>query len=277
LFQNGITSDDQELEYINLDKNNLSVLGENIIQSASKIEIFLNNISKILKFFENYKIDLTDKSDTVLSYPKYLTSPDLFELQLRDSSFRLTIFSQFYIVLKSFLRPVSQAQKKIFNTLTEIEKNKISEIIIQISDILKSNDSYFKKFMKIIKEEQSWETWKESGCQNFEKFPSEEIKKQIEESRKLVESRIKNEGLRYKPIKSRTIFKVEGYGNYDFNKAFDVNMNDLKNFKVNSSYQETLRSENPFLGNFIERVFRDNDPEMDIEESIMKKDEVIYH
>jgi hypothetical protein len=260
-----------------LDINSVPIQGENKIQPTSKIEIFLNNISKILNYFENYKIDLSDKSDTVLSYPKYLTSPDLFELQLRDSSFRLTIFSQFYIVLKSFLRPVSQAQKKLFNSLMgENEKKKISDTINQISEILKSNESFYKKFTKIIKEEESWENWKEAGCPSFEKFPSEENKKQVEETRKLVESRINNEGFRYKPVKSKTLFKVEGYGNYDFNKTFDVNMNDLKNFKVNTSYQETLRSENPFLGNYIERVFRDNDPEMDIEESIMKKDEVKF-
>ena len=83
-----------------------------------KIKIFFSNIEKILNFFENNAISINEASyeskESIMSYPKYLTSQDLFDLQLQDSSFRKTILTQFYIVLKSFLNPVSQNQKKVF-------------------------------------------------------------------------------------------------------------------------------------------------------------------
>ena len=67
---------------------------------------------------------------------------------------------------------------------------------------------------------------------------------------------------------------MESYSNYDFNKAFNINFQELIKVKQNFNYYESLSSENPFLGNYIERVMKDNDPEMEIEQSIVKSDEV---
>jgi len=237
---------------------------------TSKIEIFLNNISKIILYLQNHKIDLNENSDTILSYPKYLTNQDLFDLQLNDSSFRITIFTQFFIVLRSFLRPVSQTQKKSF-VFSENEKKKINELLIQIKINLKRSRIY-SKLKKIFKEEESWETWKESGCPTYEKFPGEDLKMNIA---KKVDNKKETESA-YRNIKSKNLFKIDNLANYDFNKNFDINLNDLKDIKYNFSYIESLNSENPFLGNYIERVLKDNDPQMEIDESdsIINNDEV---
>jgi len=115
--------------YSNINNNSILTLNnkdkydsssENKIEEKpmDKIKIFFNNIEKILNFFENNAISINEASyeskESIMSYPKYLTSQDLFDLQLQDSSFRKTILTQFYIVLKSFLNPVSQNQKKVF-------------------------------------------------------------------------------------------------------------------------------------------------------------------
>lgn len=238
--------------------------------SIPKLDIVLNNISKIITYFDQHQINLNEKSDTILSYPKYLTSQDLFELQLNDSSFRKTVITQFYIVLKSFLRPISQAQKKAF-VLTENEKKKVNELLTSLETSLISS-GIFDKIKKVFKQEESWENWKESGCPSYEKFPNEELKKNLAER----VNRIKDRPSKYKNIKTKGLFKIENAYTYDFNKNFEVNLNDLKNIKANFAYSESLNGENPFLGNYVERVLRDNDPQMEIDEaeSIINNDEV---
>ncbi len=110
LFTNKKVEED-DFDYI--DESSNTVIMEEGEKDTRKLEIFFTNINKILSFFENHLISY-ENTDSVLSYPKYLTSQDLFDLQLQDSSFRKTILIQFLIVLRSFLKPVTVTQKKLF-------------------------------------------------------------------------------------------------------------------------------------------------------------------
>ena len=75
----------------------------------SLVNVFLDNLDFIYKFFSNNYIDLTPNKNNIIfeSFPKYLTSPLLFNLQLNDINFRKNIIIQILIVLKSFLKPIS--------------------------------------------------------------------------------------------------------------------------------------------------------------------------
>jgi hypothetical protein len=175
-----------------------------------------------------------------------LTNQNLVELQLNDSSFRKTILIQFSIVLKSFLKPVSQIQKRYFN-FNESDKNNINEIINRIAQIL----SNWKKVDKVLNEEISWEDWKEKGCSSYEKHPNEEIIQNLVQREK----------------KQKYSFKVDVINNYDFSKTFEVNIDDLQKIDVTPKYNESINSDNPFIGNYIERVLKDYDPNYEIEDS----------
>jgi THO complex subunit 1 len=213
--------------------------------SNSKLEIFLNNMKKIISYFDKNNIS-DDKSNAILTYPKYLTNHNLFELQLNDSSFRKTILTQFLIVLKSFLKPVSPIQKRCF-VFSEADKNKIHELIININHSLPNCS----KVNKVLNEEESWEDWKEKGCPTYEKHTTDE----------LIQNLIRREN------KPKYNYKVDVINNYDFSKAFDVNLGDLQKINVTLNFSESINSDNPFIGNYIERVLKDVDPSYEIEES----------
>lgn len=229
--------------------------------SYPKLEIFLNNIAKILDYFEENKISANEQTQFLLSYPKYLTSPDLFQLQLNDNSFRKTIMTQFLIVMKSFLRPISQVQKKYF-VFVDKEKKKINELILKVKEISRLHESNHLT-EKVLSDEEHWEKWKESACQTFEKFSTPELNKLHDDSEEKARINLNDEKSK---IRVRPIYKIDNFNTYDFNKYFDVNLTELKDVKSNLVYSESLKGENPFIGNFIERVMKDSDIEMEIEE-----------
>lgn len=235
--------------------------------SNNKFEIFLVNMNKIISFFNKNKINLNDNSESILTYPKYLTSPDLFDLQLHDSSFRKTILLQFLIVLKSFLKPISQVQKKSF-VFSDKEKTQISETIEKIISLLNPNKDPNHYLNLIVYDEEMWEKWKEGGCQTYEKFFDENTLKDFEKyvaefEKKKVDSKEK----KFVPLKAKTLFKVEtSLINNELNKHLDFNMDDLQKFEINHSYTGGIQSDNPFIGDYLERLLKDNDPTNEIED-----------
>ena len=65
----------------------------------------------------------------------------------------------------------------------------------------------------------------------------------------------------------------------DVNKFLDINTdtgNFLQNFEVCYSYTPAIQNENPFLGDFSERVLRDNDDDVDENMKISSVDTVNY-
>jgi hypothetical protein len=274
------------LESLDDATNDIVVLDDDI--TTNKLELFLININKIISFFSKNKINLADKSEAILTYPKYLTSPDLFDLQLNDSSFRKTILLQFLIVLNSFLKPVSQIQKKNF-ILTDREKNQINETISKIYVLINSNkinDFYFKS---ILCDEKIWEKWKETGCSSYEKLFDENSSNEFEKFNIDFDKKFNlQKNQIYNPIKQRKLFNIEnpqGSSSAEINKFLDINSNTnlesekfnfYQNFEVNYSYTSSMQNENPFLGDFSERVLRDNDDDVEDNMKISSVDPVRF-
>lgn len=244
---------------------------ENLDEQTTKFEIFINNVNRILNYFKNNHCEVSEGEDVLVSYPKYLNGEHLFSLQLKDSSFQLTILIQYWIVFSSFLRPVSVQQKKSF-ILNETMRDQINEILNKITSLIEKFSDYGKTILNILKNEENWETWKEKGCPSYEKLYSIDLKKELEEIKQKVSSR-KN---KFSKISKghASLFKIDSFNSYDFNSAMKVNIDGMLNLKNPPQYYESLNSDNPFLGKYLERVMKDNDPEMGIEEGISKIDEV---
>lgn len=80
IFSNEPFDVNDTLESLDETTQNIVVLDDDI--QTNKLELFLININKVISFFSKNKINLADKSEAILTYPKYLTSTDLFDLQL---------------------------------------------------------------------------------------------------------------------------------------------------------------------------------------------------
>ncbi len=265
IFSNEPIDNSDTLESLDQSKE-IIILESDINQN--KFDIFLININKIISFFYKNKINLNDNSESILTYPKYLTSPDLFDLQLNDSSFRKTILIQFLIVLKSFLKPISQAQKKAF-ILNDNEKNQINQTIEKILNLLNSNKDPNHYLNLIINDEEMWEKWKEGGCQTYEKFFDENNSKDFEKF--IAENEKKNadsKEKRYFPIKTKNLFKLENsQTSNELNKYLEFNMEEFQKYEINYTYTGGIQSDNPFIGDYLERLLKDNDASNEIEDA----------
>ena len=219
-----------------------------------KLDYFLSNINYIVSYFEKNEIDLAKNvpltNITVQSYPKYLTNSELFNLELNDVSFRKTILIQYVIVLSSFLKPISQNQKKMF-IFTKAQQDKISNELNHCVNVLKK---FNEKAVNILNDEAVWEKWKENGCnQQFEKYPDDNLRNIFKKEK--VASVKKTLNIENSPLNSL----------FNFTKEFNVDMKELKNIKVNFEI-ESIFNEVPFIGTFLEKVLSDADPSMEIDE-----------
>lgn len=218
-----------------------------------KLDYFLSNINYIVSYFEKNEVILS-KNDpltnvTVQSYPKYLTNSELFNLELNDASFRKTILIQYVIVLSSFLKPISQNQKKMF-IFTKVQQDKISNELSHCVNVLKK---FNEKAINILNDEAVWEKWKENGCnQQFEKYPDDNLRNFFKKEKVPTMKKIHVEN---SPLNSL----------FNFTKEFNVDMKELKNIKVNFEI-ESIFNEVPFIGTFLEKVLSDADPSMEIDE-----------
>lgn len=120
--------------------------------------------------------------------PKWLTSPDLFDLQLRDSSFRLTVLSQLYI-LSDFLLSLTEASKKAVEERIEIRNKSIhytftlstedasffedvqEQANLMARGTLGQNryDNFMALLQSILRSDKNWQDWKLQNCPSFEK------------------------------------------------------------------------------------------------------------
>ncbi|KAI8912256.1 THO complex subunit 1 transcription elongation factor-domain-containing protein [Powellomyces hirtus] len=123
-------------------------------------------------------------------FPKFLTRPDLFELEIRDPHFRRQILAQFSIILQ-YLSLLSQDEKdKALKAIAE-NKGAISNKAIQQSYTLTaeqeqwvrtargraygsseatvpSGKQFAKNLSTVITHERNWIEWKNRSCQTFE-------------------------------------------------------------------------------------------------------------
>ena len=117
--------------------------------------------------------------------PKYLTSRDLFDLELSDLTFQREILVQSLILLDFLLSLTPKAKKKteqlkaqrsmIYSyTLSEEDAKWCNEMKITISRYLQeSNDGafYYRMVNNVLSRDKNWVAWKVESCQDFSKEP----------------------------------------------------------------------------------------------------------
>lgn len=127
--------------------------------------------------------DITALLNTVLFVPKWLTRRDLFELQLKDVSFRRAVLTQMYILIE-FLTSLDSKSKSTAVWQNAINKNvafpyTLSDTDAQyFSDLKKlirkatSNSSdfhppYLRSVDAVLSRDRIWVNWKLKNCPSF--------------------------------------------------------------------------------------------------------------
>lgn len=266
--KNNITNND-----INFDSNNNNILS-----------IYLKNLSNLVNFFFKNSVNIQSlkvlksiniKKEAVFSYPKFLISPQLFELQINDPSFRIIIVSQIIINLKALIKPINSIQKNCF--IISSEKHEAIKVII--NKCYEYLDIIYNEYYEILKHNMNDEVYFENWKINIGK---ENLNKQI----------INNNQLKDKINLLNT--KYESQQNYNLNnlaynfkkidinadkiiynkKSFNIDYKSFSNSKSNILYnvynsEDDIYSKNAYVGKFIDKLVeeeRDNDNAIDIED-----------
>ncbi|KAH7160074.1 THO complex subunit 1 transcription elongation factor-domain-containing protein [Dactylonectria estremocensis] len=119
--------------------------------------------------------------------PKYLTSKDLFELEMSDSSFRRHILVQALIIIDFLLSLSAQAREKLSaaastnkavmyvdQVLTEEDTKWANEMKSTIADYLRQGPDgpYFYRMVEtVLARDKNWVRWKIEGCHPIKRDP----------------------------------------------------------------------------------------------------------
>ncbi|KAG7140203.1 hypothetical protein HYQ45_002905 [Verticillium longisporum] len=119
--------------------------------------------------------------------PKYLTSQDLFELEISDLSFRRNILVQAYIILEFLLSLSAKAKEKLATiktqnksvmymdqTLSEEDTKWASDMKEAVEDGLKQGSDgphYHRMVETVLVRDRNWIRWKMEGCPPIELPP----------------------------------------------------------------------------------------------------------
>nr|CAG4648545.1 EOG090X0324 [Polyphemus pediculus] len=148
---------------------------------------FCSHTNDVLSAFSTIKLDerrnksnWEDESMEVVSsgnqaaqvqqyFAKYLTSPNLLELQLSDSNFRRYILLQFLIMFQYLDTPVKFKQDT--QKLSEEQTSWVAEAIERVYKLLEDTPpdgaAFAKAIRHILKREELWSNWKNEGCPEF--------------------------------------------------------------------------------------------------------------
>lgn len=137
--------------------------------------------------FNDEESNTNDKSaeeEDDIFVPKWLTRKELFELQLKDPSFRRTILTQI-LIISNFLLSLTSEEKAKWNskykavnrgvmysyTLPKDDKQFFEKIMKNLHASSAIHDLYAKfvdTLLEIFKREQDWQIWKLQSCPSFE-------------------------------------------------------------------------------------------------------------
>ncbi|KAF7543394.1 hypothetical protein G7Z17_g10770 [Cylindrodendrum hubeiense] len=128
-----------------------------------------------------------DEDTTNAFNPKYLTSRDLFELEISDLSFRRHVLVQALIIIDFLLSLSAQAREKlsavastnkavmyIDQILSEEDTKWANEMKRTIADYLRqgSDGPYFYRMVEtVLARDKNWVRWKIEGCHPFKRDP----------------------------------------------------------------------------------------------------------
>lgn len=188
------------------------------------------------------KLDATDHDEQLEAFnPKYLTSKDLFELEIGDLQFRRHILVQMLIVLNFILSWTPEAKKKYENM--KVTNNSVlypgefsAEDSKWAEDTRSQIESYIRRGVNgrifyrmvetVLSRDKNWVYWKMRGCQPIQRDPiSPQIWAEAQDSAKRMTT-----NKRLRPIPMNAV-------NMDFLKEKDVDqamaeLQDPKRYKV---------------------------------------------
>jgi len=236
----------------------------------------MQTVDVILGAFEANPHKVLHTDEPFISYPKYLPKYKLLPLQVQDPKFCVTLMLQLLFLFESLKKPVSIVQKKTF-TIGDSEKRTIDQTAKRICKILSAIKSEpFEETIKQVlqREDTVWATWKESkGCSAFEKQAIEDIRTKFNRAKEKVIRKM-NKGL---PQKLDVTFRK-------VSKSKTDKMSLSKSTLV-SDFPEVLGTPiaegipenpyNPLMGDLMERVFMDLDPEQNIEKEYRAKNDPV--
>jgi len=151
-----------------------------IIQDDNKWTEFVKGVHSVCNFFEKHSLKKgvshsipTQDKDSF--FPKYLTSSQLWSLEVEDIQFRRNILVQMMISLHTIQNPLLQP-KTPTEGLKDDQKTSLSDLIQRISKLLEKTASnvdekqFLQTLQTLLQREKTWITWKRAGCQPFEKY-----------------------------------------------------------------------------------------------------------
>ncbi|KAJ3030497.1 UNVERIFIED_CONTAM: hypothetical protein HDU68_008785 [Siphonaria sp. JEL0065] len=142
------------------------------------------------------ELDLKDE----YFFPKFLTSRNLFELQIKDISFRRQIMVQMLIIFQFFMGLTKQAIEAasatttnksmpfLMYTLTDSQETWVNQIRARVVKIVEQTTPNGRRFLTtlttVITHEANWIKWKAESCPGFEKRLDDklEVKKKFLEA-----------------------------------------------------------------------------------------------
>ncbi|PVG00892.1 hypothetical protein CPB86DRAFT_152194 [Serendipita vermifera] len=133
------------------------------------------------------------------AFAKYLSSPELLELEIADTNFRRQFLFQLLILLQ-YLKSFSEAEKKktpppknrslhIDFTLSEAEENWVKEmngkVMLELRATSPDGRGFEEMIRVILDREQNWIKWKNLSCPPFQKGPvTQEIREETRTKRR---------------------------------------------------------------------------------------------
>ncbi|KAM7197852.1 THO complex subunit 1 [Rhypophila sp. PSN 637] len=133
------------------------------------------------------KLQETDSELATSFNPKYLTSRDLFKLEISDLSFRRNILVQVLIVMDFLLSLSAKAKEKLATIktpnksvtyadqlLSEEDTKWVTKMKHAISDYLKSGSDgpyFFRMIETVLSRDKNWVRWKIENCPSIELPP----------------------------------------------------------------------------------------------------------
>jgi THO complex subunit 1 len=188
-------------------------------------------------------------------FAKFLTSPKLINLQLRDAYFRRHLLVQ----LRIFLQTIG-SERKGFPPLRTAQREAAEALATRSSELLRAvppgGPSFAATLDKLLERERHWMKWKNTGCQAFDKAAQEQLRT----------------GAKRKSAGAARPSKRVAMGNTELTRLWNLGSNSLASI----SQQVSKRQGVPSLEEYLQPVIEQGDPEAGIEEQYKVKNDKVF-
>lgn len=210
----------------------------------SKLDRIIENLEKLLEDLSEIQTTTNTiiKNSNPTDQCSFCSTPieEIFDLQIKDKSFMAYFISSVLLMCQSITKPATKTQESSI-VLNEGQKSKISSISQKCQEILqKEHPTYLASFNNLLEAEESWTSWKYNKCLGFERPPFEEFP--VEVQVELEDGEVESEEVVHD--KPNPLFEP---GEYE-----------------------------PHLGNFVNKVIVDLDPDEGIEEEYKSANDPVF-